>query len=68
MCILVASISPLPFKHVRPCFAEDIVMSMVKASTPHHQQHELSYDHYVVIYVEMETLEGMGDNSFNDIT
>ena len=50
------------------CCNEDIAMALVKASTPTRQLQKLSYDPGVVVYMEIEALEGMGDDSSNDNT
>ena len=36
-----------------------MAMAMVKASTASRRLHELSYDRNVVVYMEIEALEGM---------
>ena len=62
MFSLLASIVSPPFKHILPCYVEDVTMAMVKASTPPRRLWELSYDYGVVDNMETEELEGMGDN------
>ena len=57
MCRLLASIAFPLFKHVIPCYVENIAMAMVKASTPPHRLRKLSYDLGVVVYTQTETLE-----------
>jgi hypothetical protein len=60
----------MPFKHVPPCYVKDVAMAMVnlKASTPPRRLQDLSYNPGVVVYMEIEALEIMGDNSSNNNT
>lgn len=51
---LLAFIVSPPFKHLLPCYVEDVTMAMVKASTPPRRLWELSYDPGVVDYMEIE--------------
>ena len=65
--LLVSIVSP-PFKHLLPCYVEDVIMAMVKATTPPRQLWELSYDLGVVDYMEIEELEKMHDCKSRDNT
>lgn len=67
-CKLLASIVSPPSKHVLSCYVEDVAMAMIKAFTPPRRLWELYCDPSVVVYMEIEAIEGMGDNSSNDNT